>query len=222
MNAEPPPISVFIVEDHAALRQALQLLLTRHGFQVAGTAGEAQAAHALIRQRRPTVSLIDINLPGVSGTDLARRLLADDPQLGIMMYTGVEDEGLLRDALDCGARGFCLKAGPADELMSAIGTVAAGGTYVDPRLRAILLGRSMTEHIGVLSPRERQILDLLAQGQTGEEVAVRLSISPLTVRTHVRNAMGKLKAKTRVHAIAIALEQGEIDPAGDEGGAETG
>ena len=88
--------------------------------------------------------------------------------------------------------------------------MAAGEAYVDPRLRPLLLARFTTERIGVLSPREREVLDLLAQGLTGEQVATRLSLSPETVRTHVRNAMDKLEAHTRVHAVAIALRQGEI------------
>ena len=88
--------------------------------------------------------------------------------------------------------------------------MAHGETYVDKRLRPLLLDRFTTERIGVLSPREREVLDLLAKGLTGEEAATQLSLSPETIRTHVRNAMDKLEAHTRVHAVAIALRQGEI------------
>ena len=164
----------------------------------------------MIGRRRPDVAVVDINLPDGSGIDLCRSVLADDPDLGVLLYTGVEDRETLGEALDCGARGFALKAGAPEELLAAIRAVAAGQSYVDQRLRPLLLARFTTEKIGVLSPREREVLDLLSKGLNGEEVAVRLTLSPETVRTHVRNAMNKLEAQTRVHAVAIALRQGEI------------
>jgi DNA-binding NarL/FixJ family response regulator len=153
---------------------------------------------------------VDINLPGQSGIELTKRLLEENPDLGVLLYTGIDDQDTLSEALDCGARGFALKAGPPEELLTAIRAVARGDTYVDSRLRPLLLARSTTEKIGMLSPREREVLDLLAKGLTGEDVAERLTLSPETVRTHVRNAMTKLEAHTRVHAVAIALRQGEI------------
>ena len=102
------------------------------------------------------------------------------------------------------------KASSPDELTAAIRAVAEGGTYIDHRLSSVLLARSTTARVRELSPREREILDLLAQGLTGAEVAKQLFISPETVRTHIRNAMTKLEAKTRVHAIALALQQKDI------------
>jgi DNA-binding NarL/FixJ family response regulator len=128
----------------------------------------------------------------------------------VLLYTGIGDQDTLVRALDCGARGFALKAGSPEELMAALRAVAEGSGYVDERLRSLLLARFTTERIGILSPREREVLDLLAKGLNGEEVAVQLVLSPETVRTHVRNAMEKLEANTRVHAVAIALRQGEI------------
>jgi DNA-binding NarL/FixJ family response regulator len=202
--------TVVIVEDHVALRRGLELLLRDSDCRVVGTADDARSARTLVTRRRPNVAIVDINLPGESGIDLTRALLEDDPDLGVLLYTGIDDQETLVAALDCGARGFALKAGAPEELLGAIRTVAAGETYVDQRLRPLLLARLTTERIGVLSPREREVLDLLAQGLTGEEVATRLSLSPETVRTHVRNAMDKLEAHTRVHAVAIALRQGEI------------
>ena len=199
-----------IVEDHVALRRGLELLLRDSDCRVVGTADDAESARALVARRRPDVAIVDINLPGESGIDLTRALLEDNPALGVLLYTGVDDQDTLAAALDCGARGFALKAGAPEELLRAIRTVAAGEAYVDQRLRPLLLARLTTERIGVLSPREREVLDLLAQGLTGEEVAMRLSLSPETIRTHVRNAMDKLEAHTRVHAVAIALRQGEI------------
>jgi DNA-binding NarL/FixJ family response regulator len=206
----PVGISLAIVEDHVALRKGLELLLGREGFAVAGAAGDAREGYELVRRTRPDVAIVDVSLPGESGVELAKRLLSEDPELGILLYTGVEDAEILTQALDCGARGFALKSSPPEELRRAIRAVAAGEGYVDPAVRPLILRSSATERIQVLSRREREVLDLLAQGLNGEQIAERLFLSPETVRTHVRNAMNKLEAHTRVHAIAIALRQGEI------------
>ncbi len=203
-------IRVVVVEDHIALRKGLELLLGRHGCVIVGTADSADDGYALIRAKQPDVAVVDVNLPRESGADLTRRLLRENPETGVLLYTGAQDQETLHDALDCGARGFAIKAGSPHELLEAIRTVAAGGSYVDPRLHAMIPGRSATGRIGVLSAREREVLDLLSRGLTGEQVAKQLFLSPETVRTHVRNAMLKLDARTRTHAIAIALQQGEI------------
>ena len=203
-------LTVVIVEDHLALRKGLELLLSGTEFSVIGTADDAEEGQRLIERRRPDVAVVDIGLPGRSGADLTRTVLRSVPEVGVLLYTGIGDKHTLARALDSGARGFALKAGSPDELLAAIRAVASGESYVDERLRPLLLARFTTERIGVLSPREREVLDLLAKGLNGEEVAARLVLSPETVRTHVRNAMEKLEANTRVHAVAIALRQGEI------------
>ena len=203
-------VTVVIIEDHLALRKGLELLLRGTEFGVIGTADDAEEGQRLIERRQPDVAIVDIGLPGSSGLDLTRKIVATYPDVGVLLYTGIGDQDTLVRALDSGARGFALKAGSPDELLEAIRAVAAGKSHVDERLRPLLLARFTTERIGVLSPREREVLDLLAQGLNGEEVAARLVLSPETVRTHVRNAMEKLEASTRVHAVAIALRQGEI------------
>jgi DNA-binding NarL/FixJ family response regulator len=203
-------VSVVIVEDHLALRKGLELLLRGKEFSVIGTADDAEQGQRLIERSQPDVAIVDIGLPGRSGLDLTRKLLKSAPDLGVLLYTGISDRETLSRALDSGARGFALKAGSPEELLTAVRAVARGGTYVDERLRPLMVARFTSERIGVLSPREREVLDLLAKGLNGEEVAERLVLSPETVRTHVRNAMEKLEASTRVHAVAIALRQGEI------------
>jgi DNA-binding NarL/FixJ family response regulator len=210
-------VRVVLVEDHRALREGLELLLAREGCEVIASVGEPEEGYGAIDAGRPDVAIIDIRLPGESGIALTRRLLKAQPELGVVLYTGHSDVQLLFEGLDSGARGYALKDGPPEELFEAIRSIAAGGTYVDPRLRSALLSRGATKRVPHLSPREREILDLLAQGLTGEQIAVQLFLSPETVRTHVRNAMDKLEAHTRVHAIAIALRQGEISlPEGAE------
>jgi DNA-binding NarL/FixJ family response regulator len=207
-------LRLVLIEDHQALREGLELLLGREGCEVVGTAGSAAAGRELIEGAGPDVSLIDIRLGEESGIDLTRQLTDDDPERRVVLYTGSSDVDLLISGLDSGARGYALKDGPPSELTAALATVAEGGTYVDPRLRAALLSHRTTRRLPNLSRREREIMDLLARGLTGEQVAERLVLSSETVKTHIRNAMTKLEASTRVHAIAIALREGMIEPPG--------
>jgi DNA-binding NarL/FixJ family response regulator len=220
-TGDPPhhatPLRLVLVEDHQALREGLELLLGREGCDVVGTAGTAAEGRRLVEALAPDVALVDIRLGEDDGIDLTRSLLGDDPERRVVLYTGSADEELLFSGLDSGARGYALKDGGPRELVNALVLVAQGGSYVDPRLRPALLSRRSTERLPVLSNREREILDLLAKGLTGEAVAEQLVLSTETVRTHIRNAMTKLEAHTRVHAIAIALREGYISPPAGEG-----
>ena len=204
------PLRLVLIEDHQALREGLELLLGRGGIEVLGAAGTADEGRELVERLAPDVSLIDIRLGEDSGIELTAQLIDADPERRIVLYTGSNEIELLIKGLDSGARGYALKEGTQAELRSAIRTVAEGGTYVDPRLQSALLSRKATQTQRVLSKREREIMDLLAQGLTGEQVAERLYLSPETIKTHIRNAMNKLEANTRVHAIAIALREGFI------------
>lgn len=205
------PLNVVIVDDHVALRRGMELLLRRAGHHIVGTADDAESGAAMITRRRPDVALVDLGLPGMSGAELTRRLLSSEPELRIILYTGAADERQLLDALDAGAAGVALKSGDPQELYEAIRTVAAGGDYLDPRLTPLLAGAGRGRTT-TLSPREREILGLLSRGLSGEQAAKQLVLSSETVRTHVRNAMSKLGAATRVHAVALALQRGEIEP----------
>jgi DNA-binding NarL/FixJ family response regulator len=204
-------LTLVVVEDHPALREGLVLLLEANGCRVLATADTCREGLERIGRHAPDVALVDIRLADGDGITLTRRALAADPERRIVLYTGLTDEELLFDGLDSGARGYALKDGAPTELLEALRAVAAGGTYVDPRLRPALLSRRATQRQPVLSKREGEVLDLLARGLTGEQVAERLVLSSETIKTHVRNAMGKLEASTRVHAIAIALREGYID-----------
>jgi DNA-binding NarL/FixJ family response regulator len=202
-------LNVVIVDDHVALRRGMELLLRRAGHHVVGTADDAESGEALIQRRMPDVALVDLALPGKSGAELTRSLLATDPTLRIILYTGAADERQLLAALDAGAAGVALKSGDPQELEQAIRSVAAGDDYLDPRLTP-LLSRAANGAVKTLSPREREILGLLSRGLSGEQAAKQLYLSSETVRTHVRNAMTKLGAATRAHAVALALQRGEI------------
>ena len=207
---ENRPLNVVIVDDHVALRRGMELLLRRGGLHVVGTADDAEHAEQLILRRRPDVAVVDLALPGENGASLTRRLVGLEPELRIILYSGSADEDQLLEGLDAGAAGFALKSGDPEELQHAIRIVAEGGEYLDPRLTPLLV-RKGNGRTRLLSPREREILGLLSHGLSGEQAAEKLVLSSETIRTHVRNAMSKLHASTRVHAVALALQRGEID-----------
>jgi DNA-binding NarL/FixJ family response regulator len=205
---EPEEATVLLVEDHAALRKGMELLLRSRGFHVVGVTGSAEEGYRLYEARRPDVAVIDVGLGDGDGIALAQKVLALDPAAGVLVYTGLTDRDSLDAAASSGARGFALKSGGPEELITAIRAVAGGGVHVDASLAALLTRSRVPQR--VLTAREREILQLLATGMTGEQVAEALFLSPETVRTHIRNAMRKLDAKTRVHAVALALHQREI------------
>jgi DNA-binding NarL/FixJ family response regulator len=206
LTGEP---SILLVEDHIAVRKGLEVLLRSEGFHVIGVAESAEQGYRMFTARRPDVAVVDVGLGEGSGVDLTERILADDPQAGVLVYTGMSEPAAIERAAGCGARGFALKTVGPHELMRAIRAVAAGGVHIDPAVAA-LLAPGNDGKPALLTGREREILDLLAAGKTGEEAAHELFLSPETVRTHIRNAMRKLDAKTRVHAVALAVREREI------------
>jgi DNA-binding NarL/FixJ family response regulator len=171
-----------------------------------GTAAEALVS---LRRHEPDVAVIDLQLADRSGLGLAREIRADPIEVKILIYTGSQDPQTLTDALEVGADGIVLKPGGLGSLLEALRAVDRGERHVDPALAEILRAAQGSEHL--LTPRERQVLSLLAEGLSGEEAAERLVLSAETVRTHVRNAMGKLAARTRTEAVVRALEAGEIE-----------
>lgn len=205
--AESP--TVVLVEDHVALRKGVELLLRSEGLSVIGVADDVDYAYELVNRRRPDVVVVDIGLRGRSGLELARRLLDEDPDAGVLLYSGSIDRDVLGDAMSTGVRGLALKNGTPRELVGAIRSIAAGGSYFDPELSA-LIAPSPAKSGHVLSRREREILGMLANGMNGSAISRELMISSETVRTHVRNAMRKLAAHTRVHAVTLALKRHEI------------
>lgn len=199
------PLEVIVIEDHLAVRKGLELLLRAEGMRVAGVAASVPEARQLLERRRHDVVLVDVRLADGDGLALVREHLERAPGSAIVIHTGETDPDRLDAAARCGARGFVLKSAPPSELLDAVRQVAAGGDYVDPTLAHVLRSRSHAHALSSLSRREREVLYLLAGGLNGEEIAERLVISSETVRTHVRNAMIKLGARTRVHAVALAV-----------------
>jgi DNA-binding NarL/FixJ family response regulator len=204
------PITCIVADDHPAMLAAVVDILTAHGVDVVGRAVDGQDALAQIEAKKPRIALVDVRMPRLSGIELAKRAATSAPDTSIVFYTAYGDRALLSEALDVGARGFVLKEAPLPDLVRAVERVAAGEAYVDPVLAGVLVSSQAADKLPSLTQREREVLRLLADGLSNEEIGKRLFISPETVRTHVRKAMAKLEADTRTQAVAIALRQSLI------------
>lgn len=204
------PVTCIVADDHPATAKAVCAILEDHGIAVLGRARAGDEAAALIATLKPSVALIDLRMPRLNGIEVARRAQRTSPGTGILLYTAYGEGALLTEALDAGARGFLLKEAPLDDLIRAVETVAGGGLYVDPVLAGAIAREQAGDRVPTLTQREREVLRLLADGHSNEEIGRRLFISPETVRTHVRKAMAKLGADTRTQAVAKALRQSII------------
>jgi DNA-binding NarL/FixJ family response regulator len=209
VSTQPVVTRCLVADDHPAMVEAVCEVLAEHGIEVTGRARDGDEALAKIEARKPDVAVVDLRMPRLSGVEIARRAARSSPETGVILYTAYGERALLTEALDAGARGFVLKEAPLDDLVRAVDTVAAGGTYVDPVLAGVLASTSAGE-VPSLTQRERDVLRLLADGLSNEEIGKRLFISPETVRTHIRKAMDKLDADTRTQAVAKALRQSLI------------
>lgn len=202
-----PRIRCVVVDDHPPIVDSISRVLSAHSIDVVGTADDGIEALALIERARPAVALVDVHIPGISGMELTRRVATELKGTAICLYTGHTDRSLLLEAIDLGVRGFVLKEAPLNDVIRAVETVAAGGTYVDPVLAGVLTSSGATGQLTMLTPREREVLRHLADGLRNEEIGKLLGISPDTVRAHVRKAMKRLDADTRTAAVATALGQ---------------
>jgi DNA-binding NarL/FixJ family response regulator len=202
-------ITCVIADDHPAMLTAIADTLEASGVDIVGRASDGLEALTQIEAKQPRVALVDVRMPRLSGIEVAQKAAVVAPNTSIVFYTAYGDRALLSEALDVGARGFVLKEAPLSDLVRAVERVAAGEAYVDPVLAGVLVS-AQTDKIPSLTQREREVLRLLADGLSNEEIGKRLFISPETVRTHVRKAMAKLEADTRTQAVATALRQSLI------------
>lgn len=204
-------IRCLIGDDHEALRRGLADLLRREeDIDVVGDAGTTEQLLRLVESRRPDVVVVDVELPDHSGIELCDMLRNRGLETAPILYTAFEDPDLVEAGLAAGARGFLLKSSPPQTVVHAIRLVHAGQQYIDASLAPLVLQRR-TEGRTVLSPRETDVLRLLAVGKTTDEAASALFLSPATVRSYVESAMSKLGATNRVHAVAEALRLQLID-----------
>jgi DNA-binding NarL/FixJ family response regulator len=193
-----------LADDHPALTAAVSSYLTEHGFEVVGPAPDGRRAVLLAKDEQPDVALVDYRMPRLMGVELIAALREASPGTRIVVYTAEGDEQLARDVLEAGAVALVLKEAPLADLVRALESALAGGSYLDPALaKGVEPSRKLTQ-------RELDVLGLLAEGLQHEEIGRRLGISSETVRTHLRKASDRLGAATRTQAVATALRLGLI------------
>jgi DNA-binding NarL/FixJ family response regulator len=202
-------ITTLIVDDHEVVREGLRLSLSRAPhIRVIGEAADGEAAVELTERRKPNVVIMDVRMPGMDGLEATKILTERVPESAVLIFTAYSERSLLSRGLESGAKGYVLKEAPHETLLRAIEKVASGESFVDPALMpAFLTGKEDD----TLTTREREILQLLADGMSNADVATKLFISQETVKSHVRHILAKLEADTRTQAVAIALREAIID-----------
>ncbi len=210
LHPMPDEITTLIVDDHEVVREGLRLSLSRAPhIRVVGEASDGASAVEMAERRKPDVVIMDVRMPGMDGLEATKLLTERVPESKVLIFTAYSERSLLSRGLESGAKGYILKEAPHQTLVRAIEKVALGDGYVDPALMpAFLAGKDQTD---MLTGREREILQLLADGMSNADVAGRLFISQETVKSHVRHILTKLEADTRTHAVAIALREAIID-----------
>ena len=200
-------IRVLLADDENLVRSAIAGLLgLQDDLLIVAQAASGTEAIAMARKELPDVAVLDLQMPGADGLAAAARIHADVPGCATLILTSHGRPGYLKRALELGVRGFLPKTSSGSVLAAAIRTVAGGGRYVDPELAADAIAAGESP----LTPREADVLELAADGATVEEIAVRISLSPGTVRNHLSSATGKLGAHNRHEAVAAARRSGWI------------
>src|SRR5436309_9511487 len=202
-----------VVDDHTVVRQGLDLLFgDLDDLELVGQVTNGEAALEAVERLEPEVVLMDVRLPGIDGVSAVKRIHQAAPTVKFVIFSAYGDKRLLSDALAAGARGYVMKGSPPEDLIRAIRTVADGKAFVDPSLSPMLLIKEGTPTAEQsLSEREREILQLLAEGYHTEEVGRRIGLSVETVKSDTKRVIAKLQADTRTHAVAIALRRALID-----------
>ena len=200
MSALP---SCLLADDHPALRAAVAEFLAATGYRIVGPFADGRSAVDAAAEQ-PDLAVVDYRMPHLAGADLVRELLITSPGTRVVVYTAEGGDELAAGLLQAGATGVVLKDAPLADLARALEAVLAGHTYVDPTLAQRASGPVQ------LTEREREVLELLAEGLGHEEIGQRLGIGAETVRTHLRKACDRLGATTRTQAVASALRLGLI------------
>ena len=209
-------IKVIIIDDHTLFREGLQRLLVRHEIDVVSSVSNGEDGIKSIKKLEPDIVLLDLRMPNVNGIDVLKKIREHNKSLPVVMLTTSDDEKDLIEAFRNGASGYLLKDMEPDDLVVALRDVLKGETIVAPNLVQILAKFhqgddteiNITNLIATLTPRENEILELLAEGQSNKLIAKNLGISDGTVKLHVKSILRKLEIHSRVEAAVIAVEHG--------------
>jgi DNA-binding NarL/FixJ family response regulator len=213
---------VLIVDDDDLMRAGLKsVLASDESVQVVGEIGDGRAAVQSTREYRPDVVLMDIRMPGLDGIAATREVLAASPDVKVVMLTTFEEDDYIFGALNAGASGFLLKRTRPEELIAAIHTIAAGDSLLSPSVTRRVIDRmagepplevSSNRRLDALTPREREVLELVARGLSNGEIATALFVEESTVKSHIKRILMKLGLRDRVQAVIFAYESGVTRP----------
>ena len=203
-------IRIVVAEDHTLVRQSLVKLLSGEpDIEVVGETGRGDEAQLMIERLSPDVALLDIEMPGATGLEVAAAL--EDHAAGIVLLTMHDDAATVRRATDVGAEGYLSKTASTDEVLTAVRSVASGGSYLSPEIAAKVMRLAGREGDGTnLTEREREILELLSAGNRVAEIAAELFLSTKTVKNHLTNVYAKLEVQTAAQAVAEAYRRGLV------------
>lgn len=218
-------IRVVLADDEAMMRAGIRAILaTVPGFEVVGEAADGAEAVSLVAELAPDVALLDVQMPGTDGLAATEAITAEYPGTSVVILTTFSEDAYIARALSGGAAGFVLKSGDPNQLVSGVRAVVEGGAYLSPEVARRVIdelgagdGRlsraaSARERVAALTDRERDVLALLGEGCSNDEVARRLAIAPGTAKVHVRSILTRLDLRNRVQAAVLAHEAGLVDP----------
>jgi DNA-binding NarL/FixJ family response regulator len=210
------PIRILVADDHPVVRDGLVAILsTQPDFEVVGEAGNGAEAVERAMTLQPDVMLLDLEMPELDGVEVLRRLAQSNPEVRGIVFTAFDTDERILGAVQAGAQGYLLKGAPRKELFEAVRVVHAGGSLLQPVVASKLLRQVSHQSqaaptVDALTPREVEVLRLLAQGLQNKEIAAQLVISERTVKFHVSSIMSKLGAGNRTEAVTLAAQQGLI------------
>jgi two-component system, NarL family, response regulator NreC len=206
---------ILLADDHAVVRQGFKLILgAQSDMEIVGEAGNGREAVELAGQLNPDIVVMDVAMPELNGIEATRRLIAANPHIRVIALSMHKDSVYVREILRAGARGYLLKDSGADDLVKAIRAVAGGESYLSPAVSNAVLDdyrKHVTNPVDLLSSREREVLQMLAEGKTNKEIAVVLNLSVYTVDAHRGRIMEKLNLHSINELVRFALRNGLID-----------
>lgn len=217
MSQEKAPTRILIVDDHTMVRDGLSSMLQRQpDFEVVGEASNGKEGVEQAERLRPDLILMDLRMPEMDGVEAMRKIRIHQPEVDFLVLTTFDTDEYIFDAVEVGAKGFLLKDTSRDELFNAVRTISNGNSYFQPDIASRLADQFAVLRKGgghvtdALSEREREVLNLIAQGKSNKEVASELSLSESTVKSHVSNIFSKLGVNDRTGAVTTAIQKGII------------